>query len=70
MNHLQNVHYHLDLICAIYWEYFAMSLDTIRWHASSCEALTTTTKDKTLKEEEESESDNGNKNDRYLLEET
>ena len=43
-----------------------MSLDTVRQHVSSCEALTT--KDKALGEEEESESNNSNEDDRYLLE--
>ena len=50
VNYLWNVHYHLGLICALCWEYFSMSLDTVRWHASSCEALTT--KDKAPEEEE------------------
>ena len=67
VNHLRNVHYCLGLICALCWEYFAMSLDTMRWHASSCETLTT--KDKALKEEEESESKNSDEDDGYLLEE-
>ena len=60
------MHYHLGLICALCQEYFAMSLDTMRWHTSSCEALTT--KDKAPEEEEESESNNGDKDDGYLLE--
>ena len=38
-----------------------MSLDTMRWHTSSCEALTT--KDKALKEEKNSESGNDNEDD-------
>ena len=42
----------------------------MRQHASYCEALTTTTKDKALEEEEESESDNGDEYDGYLLEES
>ena len=44
-----------------------MSSDTMRWHASSCEALTT--KDEAQEEEEESEGNNSNKDDRYLWEE-
>ena len=43
-----------------------MSLDTMRWHVSSCEALII--KGKAPEEGEESESDNSNKDDGYLLE--
>ena len=42
-----------------------MSLDTVRQHVSSCEALTT--KDKAPAEAEESECNNSNEDDRYLL---
>ena len=66
VNHLQNVHYCLGLIYTLCWEYFAMSLDTMRWHTSSCKALTT--KDKAPEEEEKSESDNSDEDDGYLLE--
>ena len=58
----------LGLICAWCWDYFATSVDAIRWHSSSCESLTT--KDKTWEEEEESKGDIGDVNDGYLLEET
>ena len=66
VNHLWNVHYCLGLICVLYWDFFVMSSDTMRWHASSCEALTT--KDEAQEEEEESEGNNSNKDDRYLWE--
>ena len=68
VNHLQNVHYHLGLICAWCQDYFAMSVDTMRWYLTSCESLTT--KDKAQEEEEESEGDNSDEDDGYLLEET
>ena len=50
----------LGILCHEY------EMDTMRWHTSFCEALTT--KDKVLEEEEESESNNGNGDDGYLLE--
>ena len=40
VNHLQNLHYCLGLICVLCWDFFATSLDTMRQQASSCEALT------------------------------
>ena len=61
------MHYHLGLICALCWDFFTTSADTIRQHASSCEALTT--KDKDQAEEEESKGNNGDEDDWYLLEE-
>ena len=66
-NHLHTIHYHLGLICALCRDFFVMSVDTIRWHASSCEALTT--RDIDWEEEEESEGNYGDENDGYLLEE-
>ena len=41
VNHLCTVHYCLGLMCALCWDFFATSADTIRWHTSPCEALTT-----------------------------
>ena len=61
------MYYHLGLICALCWDFFTTSVDTIRWHVSSCKALTT--KDKDWTEEEESKCDNGDEDDGYLLEE-
>ena len=68
VNHLQNVHYCLGLICALCWEYFATSLDSMGWHTFSSESITM--KDKAHEEEEESESNNSDEDDGYLLEET
>ena len=61
------MHYCLGLICALCWDFFITNVDTIRWHVSSCKALTM--KDKDWAEEEESEGNNGNEDDEYLLEE-
>ena len=44
-----------------------MSSDTMRWHISPCEYLTT--KDKAQEEEKDSEGDNSDEDDGYLLEE-
>ena len=68
VNHLWNVYYHLGLICAWCQDYFAMSVDTMRQHMTSCESLTI--KDKAKEEEEESEGNNGDEDDGYLLEGT
>ena len=67
VNHLCTMHYHLGLIGALCWDFFATSVDTIRWHTTSCESLTT--KDKDWEEEEESQGNNGDDDDGYLLEE-
>ena len=40
VNHLCTMHYCLGLICALCWDFFTTSVDTIRWLASSCESLT------------------------------
>ena len=64
--HLCTMHCCLGLICALCQDFFVTSVNTIRWHASSCEALPT--KDKDQAEKEESKGNNGDEDDRYLLE--
>ena len=67
VNHLCTMHYCLGLICAMCQDFFTTSADTIRWHMSSCEALTM--KDKDQAEEEEFKGNSGDEDDGYLLEE-
>ena len=49
-------------------EFFATSVDTLRWHPPTCNSMATA--DKEWEEEEESENDgNSDEDDGYLLEE-
>ena len=63
INHLWTVHYHLGLVCILCLDFFATSMDTMRWHASSCKSMATEDKD----QEEEEESDDSDEDDGYLL---
>ena len=56
------MHYHLGLICTLCMDFFATSMDTMRWHMAA--------KDKDWEEQEVFENDdNGDEDDGYLLEE-
>ena len=67
VNHFQTMHYHLGLVCALCWDFFAMSAHTMRWHMPSCMSMAT--EDKDQEEEEESKDSEGDEDDGYLLEE-
>ena len=61
INHLRTVHYHLGLVCALCMDFFATSVDTMRWHMHVCKSMAT--EDKDCEEEEESENDDDSNKD-------
>ena len=63
VNHLQTVHYHLELICSCCVEYFTMSMDAMYQHAQLCKPVAASINGNDDQEEEYENDDNGREYD-------
>ena len=68
-NHLWNMHYHLDLVCAHCLDYFMTSAEAMHQHAHLCKPMTGTDDEDDRDEEDYEDDDNGNNNNEFVFKE-